>query len=268
MLLAGYMVPHPPIAVPEVGRGEEEKIRPTLESFSAVAKDIAGQEPETIIITSPHAVMYKDYFHISPGDGARGSLAQFGAAQVRFSEEYDWELAEAIAAEADRQGFPAGMEGERGKDLDHGTMVPLYFIERECAGYRIVRIGLSGLSLGRHWEFGKIIRQAIRRTGRRCVFVASGDLSHCQKADGPYGYRPAGPEYDKRIMEVMGEGRFGDLTGFSERLLDESMECGHRSFTIMGGAFDGTEVESRRLTHEATFGVGYGFCIYHRKGAS
>ena len=49
----------------------------------------------------------------------------------------------------------------------------------------------------------------------------------------------------------------------NEQLLDDSMECGHRSFTIMGGAFEGTQVESRMLTHEATFGVGYGICIYH-----
>ena len=31
----------------------------------------------------------------------------------------------------------------------------------------------------------------------------------------------------------------------------------------MGGAFEGTEVVTRRLSHEATFGVGYGFAIYH-----
>ena len=64
-------------------------------------------------------------------------------------------------------------------------------------------------------------------------------------------------------MEVMGRGDFVALTGFDEQLLDDSMECGHRSFTIMGGAFDEMKVESRMLSHEATFGVGYGICIYH-----
>lgn len=266
MILAGYMLPHPPIAVQEIGRGEERKIRSTLNSFAEIAKDIAKIRPETIILTSPHAVLYRDYFHISPGSGAEGSFRQFGAGQVRFSVRYDQELAEKIAAEADRNGFPAGMLGERDKSLDHGTMVPLYFIDREYRDYQLIRIGLSGLSLEEHWKFGKLIRKAVNETGRRCVFIASGDLSHCQKEDGPYGYRPAGPEYDRQIMEVMGNGAFEKLTGFEEAFLDESMECGHRSFTIMGGAFDGTEVESRRLSHEAVFGVGYGFCMYHLKG--
>lgn len=267
MLLAGYMVPHPPIAVPEIGRGEEKKIQNTLDSFSAIAKDLAALGPETIILTSPHAAMYRDYFHISPGSTATGDFRRFCAGEVRFSVTYDRELAEAIAAEADRAGFPAGTQGERDPELDHGTMVPLYFINREYQNYQLIRIGLSGLSLEQHREFGKLIQNAIRQTGRRCVFVASGDLSHCQKKDGPYGYRPAGPEYDRRIMEVMGAGDFGKLTGFQESFLRDSMECGHRSFTIMGGALDGMKTECRALTHEATFGVGYGFCICHVKSS-
>lgn len=265
MILAGYMVPHPPIAVPEIGQGEERKIQDTLNSFREVARDIAELKPETIILVSPHAVMYRDYFHISPGPGAEGSFRQFRAGQVRFSVPYDRELADRIAAEAQREDFPAGTLGERERDLDHGTMVPLYFINKEYTDYRLIRIGLSGLSLEEHWSFGRIIRKAVGETGRRCVFIASGDLSHCQKEDGPYGYRPAGPEYDRQIMDVMGSGDFEKLKEFPEDFLDESMECGHRSFTIMGGALEGTTVESRRLSHEAVFGVGYGFCIYHVK---
>lgn len=263
MILAGYMVPHPPIAVPEIGRGEERNIQDTLDSFAEVAKDIARLRPETIILTSPHAILYRDYFHISPGSEAQGSFAQFRAGQVQISARYDQELALTISEEAQARKIPAGTMGEQDPHLDHGTMVPLYFINKEYQDYQLVRIGLSGLSLKEHWEFGKAIQQATSKTGRKCVFIASGDLSHCQKKDGPYGYRPAGPEYDRQIMEVMGSGDFGRLTGFPEDFLEESMECGHRSFTIMGGAFDGIEVESRTLSHEATFGVGYGFCIYH-----
>lgn len=262
-LLAGYMAPHPPIAVHEIGRGEERKIQRTLDAFAEVADDIARLKPETIVLTSPHSVMYRDYYHISPGAGARGDFRRFGAGRVQFSVRYDEELADAIASSADESGFPAGTMGERDPELDHGTMVPLYFINQKYTDYRLVRIGLSGLSLASHRVFGEMIRAEADRLGRRWVFIGSGDLSHCQKKDGPYGYRPEGPEYDEKIMEVMGRGDFGALTGFDEQLLDESMECGHRSFTIMGGAFGEMKVESRMLSHEATFGVGYGICIYH-----
>lgn len=262
-IIAGYMTPHPPLAVHEVGRGEERKIQATLDAFGEVADDIAALRPETIILVSPHSIMYRDYIHLSPGAGAEGDLGRFGAGQVRFSVRYDTELVEAISREAQKACFPAGTMGERQPELDHGTMVPLYFINQKYTDYKLVRIGLSGLSLESHWAFGKMIRDAVLRTGRKCVFLASGDLSHCQKRTGPYGYRPEGPAYDERIMEVMGKGDFEALTDFDEQFLDDSMECGHRSFTIMGGAFDGEKVEARMLSHEATFGVGYGICIYH-----
>ena len=262
-ILAGYMVPHPPIAVPEIGRGEELKIQDTLNSFDEVAKDIAALKPDTIILTSPHSVLYRDYFHISPGKAALGDFSRFGAPGVKFSADYDEELALAISGEAERVHIPAGTEGERDPLLDHGTTVPLYFINKRYQNYKLVRIGLSGLNLNTHWEFGKAIRKAIEKNGRRCVFVASGDLAHCQKEDGPYGFAPEGPEYDEKIMKVMGVGDFDALTSFDEDLLDKAMECGHRSFTIMGGAFEGINKETVELSHEATFGVGYGFCIYH-----
>ncbi len=262
-LLAGYMVPHPPIAVAEIGRGEEKKIQASLDAFDEAARDIARIAPETIVLTSPHAVMYRNYFHISPGKRASGDFRRFRAPQVKIRAEYDAPLAARIASLCAAEGFPAGTEGEREPELDHGTMVPLYFINRRYTDYRLVRIGLSGLSLEDHVHFGEIIRRAAEESGRRTVFVASGDLSHCQKEDGPYGFRPEGPEYDRRIMDVMGRAAFGELTEFDGTFLDRCMECGHRSFAIMGGAFGGDRPDARTLAHEATFGVGYGFVIYH-----
>ena len=157
--VAGYMVPHPPIAVREIGRGEERKIQATLDAFREVAQDIARLRPQTIILTSPHSVMYRDYFHISPGAGAQGSFRRFGAGNVRFSVRYDRELVRAIEEEADQEDFPAGTMGERDPELDHGTMVPLYFINQEYTDYQLVRIGLSGLPLEAHWTFGNMIRR-------------------------------------------------------------------------------------------------------------
>ena len=69
-ILAAVMVPHPPLIVPEVGRGEEEKIKDTIRGFTKAAELIAGLDPETIVIVSPHSAYYADYFHISPGNSA------------------------------------------------------------------------------------------------------------------------------------------------------------------------------------------------------
>lgn len=261
-IVAAIMVPHPPLIVPQIGRGEEKIISATVAAYEKAASLVAESAPETIVLTSPHSVMYADYFHISPGTHARGDFSRFGVSEVSFEVDYDTELVEAICGEAQTAQLPAGTKGERDANLDHGTMVPLYFINQKYTNYRLVRIGLSGLTLRNHFLFGQCIARAVERLGRRVAFVASGDLSHKLKLEGPYGFHETGPQYDERIMDVMGSADFPKLLDFDEKFCDDAAECGHRSFVIMSGALDGKRVHVERLSHEGTFGVGYGVCTY------
>lgn len=262
-ILAAFMVPHPPMIVPDVGRGSEKQIQATRDAYLQVAREIAALRPETVIISSPHAEMYADWFHISPGKTAEGSFARFRAPGVRFHEKYDTVLVEAIERMAEESGLAAGTRGQRDASLDHGTMVPLYFLRQVYDGFRLVRIGLSGQPLEEHYRLGQIIERAVKETGRRAVFVASGDLSHKLQSYGPYGYAPEGPVYDERVMDVCGRAAFGELMDFDEAFCERAAECGHRSFVIMAGTMDGRTVKAQRLSHEDVTGVGYGICSFY-----
>lgn len=261
-ILAAFMVPHPPLIVPNVGRGGEAQIQKTTEAYERVAKEIADLKPDTIVISSPHSEMYYDYFHISPGEGAKGSFARFRAPEVKFDEKYDTELVDEICRLSSEEKLQAGTKGELEKDLDHGTMVPLYFIRKYYKDGKIVRIGLSGLSYEKHYELGKTVQRAVERLNRRIVYVASGDLSHKLQEYGPYGFVKEGPEYDERIMDVCSRGAFGELFDFDEAFCDKAAECGHRSFVIMAGALDGIDVKATQYSHEDVTGVGYGICSF------
>ena len=261
-VLAAFMVPHPPLIVPEVGKGEEEQIRETSQAYEQAAEELARLKPDTIVMTSPHSVMYADYFHISPGREAAGSFRRFGAGSVRFSERYDTDLVKRICNLAEAEGLPAGTLGERDTALDHGTMVPLYFIRKRYAEGKIVRIGLSGLPLTDHYRLGQIIARAAEESGKRIVLIASGDLSHKLKEYGPYGFAPEGPAYDSRIMDVMGRAAFGELFDFDENFCEQAAECGHRSFVILAGVFDGLRVRATVLSHQDVTGVGYGIAAF------
>lgn len=261
-ILATFMVPHPPLIIPAIGRGGEQQIEETTRAYERVADMIGELQPETIIITSPHSIMYSDYFHISPGDFATGDFANFGAPKLKFIEEYDKTLVKEIEKICRRENFPAGTMGERDRDLDHGTMVPLWFIRQKLRKYKIVRIGLSGLPLKEHYRLGQIIQQAVDMTGRNVVVVASGDLSHKLQEYGPYGYAPEGPVYDTKIMDVCSRAAFSELLEFDEDFCDRAAECGHRSFVIMAGALDGYDVQATKLSHQDVTGVGYGICTF------
>ncbi|MBP5567796.1 MAG: AmmeMemoRadiSam system protein A [Treponema sp.] len=261
-IIAAFMVPHPPMIVPEVGRGSEKQVAKTITSYEKVAGEIAALKPDTIIISSPHSVMYSDYFHLSPGSGAYGSFAEFGAPGVKFEVEYDEKLVNLIEAKAQGLHFPAGTLGEKNPALDHGTMVPLWFILKKYKDFKLVRTGLSGSDLLKHYEYGMMIKDAVEELGRRVVYVASGDLSHKLQDYGPYGFAKEGPEYDKRIMDVCSGARFGELFDFDENFCEKAAECGHKSFVIMAGALDGMAVEAEQFSHEDVTGVGYGICSF------
>ncbi|NLC17727.1 MAG: AmmeMemoRadiSam system protein A [Clostridiales bacterium] len=267
MSVAGaFVVPHPPIIIPEVGKGEEEKVKKTIESYHEIARRIAALKPDTIVVTTPHSIMYSDYFHISPGTGASGNFGRFGAKKVAFRAEYDEEFVNELENRAIKEGLQAGTLGERNPELDHGTCVPLYFINQYYSDYRLVRIGLSGLSFTDHYRLGKCIAACADKLGRKVAFVASGDLSHKLKEDGPYGFAEEGVRFDEKLIQALKEADFLALMEFSPDECEAAAECGLRSFIIMAGALDKKKVSADFLSYEGTFGVGYALCEFKITG--
>ncbi len=268
-ILATYMVPHPPLIVPAIGNGQEKEIQATIDSYKEIAAEIRHLNPDTIVIVSPHSIMYADYFHISPGDYAKGDFASFRAPQVSFQIQYDKEFTDYLTSLSEKTGILAGFLGEREPKLDHGTMVPLYFIREACGGSfssKFVRIGLSGLSVEEHYKLGQLIQRTSKELGKKIVFIASGDLSHRLKVEGPYGYKKEGPDYDEKIMEYAIRADFFNMLMMKEELCELAGECGHRSFCMMAGVLDGIEVKSTKLSYEGPFGVGYGIVSFHPTG--
>ena len=261
-ILASFIVPHPPLIVKEVGKGSEKRVSKTIESYKTIAKEIAALKPETIIISSPHTECYTDYFFVSNVSSMNGSFENFGAKDVYFEETIDKALANEIELISKKENFEAGGIEEEIK-LDHGTMVPLYYIRKEYPNCKIVVVGLSGFSLKKHYEFGKIIKKAIDNLGRKVVFVASGDLSHKLKENGPYGFIEEGPIYDNMIQKTLSNANFSELLEYDSNLLLKCAQCGHPSFTIMAGALDKISVEPKFFSHEDVTGVGYGIWSFY-----
>lgn len=261
-IVGSFIVPHPPLIVSEIGKGKEKQIQATLDSYEVVAKKIAALEPETIFITTPHSTMYSDYIHISPGAEATGNFANFRANNVSFKKQYDMEFVTELESLASQKNIMAGTLGQKDKMIDHGALVPIYFIEKYIQNYKIVRCSISGLSFLEHYHFGKCISEVAEKLNRKVVFIASGDLSHRLKEDGPYGFTEEGSKFDKEITDAMKEANFLKFMNFNTNFCDRAGECGLRSFIIMAGALDGKSVKSNFYSYEGTFGVGYAVCEF------
>ena len=261
-ILGAFMVPHPPLIVEEIGKDKIKQIEKTKNSYIEIAKEIGKLKPDTIIISSPHAPLYNDYFYLPNKEKAVGSFSNYGVSNVKFNQEYDVTLIEEIEKISKNRNFPCGRINSY-ESLDHGTMVPLYFINKYLSDYKLVVIGLSGISLEANYEMGKIIFEAVKNLDRDVVYVASGDLSHKLQDYGPYGFVEEGPIYDKRIMDIMSNAKFEELFDFDIDFLNVVAECGHRSFIMMSGFLNNIKVIPKYYSHQDITGVGYGICSYY-----
>ena len=261
-MLGAILTPHPPVLLPEVGKGQEREIAATDRAMRAAAAEVARWSPDVLIVASPHTILYGDYFHIAPGNGATGTMSAFGAPQVRIEAQYDISLRDEIVRRAQSAGLEAGTLGQRDPALDHGVLIPLYFLRKAGVDCPIVRMGLSGFSALAHYRLGQCVSEAVEALGRHAVFVASGDLSHKLKSDGPYGFAPEGPVFDKAVTETMASGNFLQFLTMDPALCERAAECGLRSFQMMAGALDGLSVAPQLLSHEGTFGVGYAVALF------
>ncbi|MBE3575552.1 MAG: AmmeMemoRadiSam system protein A [Firmicutes bacterium] len=262
------MTPHPPLLIPEVGRQDRRRVAGTVEAMQQAARLVAESHPQALVLVSPHAPLFRDAMTLHCAARLSGTFAQFGAPQVEVSFPGDEELAEALAADLapilreaglelvviERQGRAYGLHPE----LDHGSAVPLYFLQEAGLQVPLVDMSFALASEETLYRMGQQIAATAARLGRRFAFIASGDLSHRLLPEAPAGYSPRGREFDAEFTAKMRQGDALGVMGMDPGLRQEAGECGYRSAVMMLGALDGWGVEEAAFHYEGPFGVGYG----------
>lgn len=249
-LVYSAFVPHPPILVPEIGQGEEKRCSETLEAYREIARSLVEGQIDTVLLISPHAVLLRDGVTILQDEQLTGDFAQFGVPNVQLTFPCDQPLAETLA-----KRLPGGVLYST--KLDHGSLVPLYFLQE--VGWKGSLVIMS-MPFENPEEYGDIIRGVLKSYSQRIALVASGDLSHRLKQDGPYGLHSSGPKFDQEIHRAL----LRDPSIIKEipwDLAEEAGECGWRSLRLALAVQQGMP---KVLSYEGTFGVGYLIAeLYH-----
>lgn len=272
-ILGYYLMPHPPIIIPDIGKGEEKKIEATSLACNKIGREIADMKPERIIVITPHATMFSDAIAISDEERITGDLSQFRCSNIKMDIPIDKEFNIRLGTACHVEGIPSVLVNSEllsrynvRYELDHGTIVPLYFVNKYYNEYNIVHITYSMIGDINLYKFGIEIKNVTEKLNRKVVVIASGDLSHKLKEEGPYSYSPYGEKFDR---ELLGNLEKGDVIGtfkMNKTLINEAGQCGLNSVYILLGVMEGKEIKGDILSYEGTFGVGYGVMKLRREG--
>ncbi|MBP2020786.1 AmmeMemoRadiSam system protein A/AmmeMemoRadiSam system protein B [Clostridium punense] len=266
-----YLMPHPPIIIPTIGKGEENKISKTIDSLNTIAKDIKEKSPNTIIIITPHGTMFGDAISLAYEDTLKGDLKKFGEYNTSMEIEVDKKLTSKIYEFAVQKNIPCVMatnellrQFNSNVEIDHGVFVPLFFINKKFKDYKIVHITYAPLSDLELYKFGMCIDEAARELSMNVVLIASGDLSHRLKKEGPYDYSPYGEVFDKEFLDLLQKGDPLGVMSIDKKTITGAGECGRRSILMLLGALDKNKFTGELMSYEGTFGVGYGVMKFNK----
>ncbi|MDD2697082.1 MAG: class III extradiol dioxygenase subunit B-like domain-containing protein [Candidatus Pacebacteria bacterium] len=139
---------------------------------------------------------------------------------------------------------------------DWGFNVPLFFLANDFQKEtKTFLIGLESPEF--YFEEGKKLYQELAED-KKYALIASGDLSHCLKEEGPYGFNPDGQKFDKELMDSLKKKNLENIFKLDEKY-PEAGECGLRPLCFVLGILEasGTNWQAEILSYEGPFGVGY-----------
>lgn len=252
--------PHPPIIIPEIGEPSDlQKASQTIQAMKKMAFAFCEAEIDTLILISPHMLVYPDKFNICGMKKLFGSFASFGAPDIMMEFSNDLNLAHEIDQKANAQNINTLLYDNGGEffELDHGLMVPLFYLNsQQESTFKVIPIAYSDLSRADHFTFGQIIGEIVKKYPNRVGIIASGDLSH-RLNHGSREEMQNGRDFDQKIAQDLKEGNAKEILYYDEEFVETAGECGYRSILILLGALDNINVKMETSCYDSPFGVGY-----------
>lgn len=253
MLRFAVFTPHPPIIVPGIGQPEDlQQVADTIRSMQQLGTDMRKIEPHTVVVISPHAHAQYNRFVVNSDSPLEGGFRSFGL-EEQFRFRADTELVAKIKSRIGHSDIPLVLEPG---PLDHGVLVPLHYLVGKM-NLRVVHLAFTAFDFQTQFRYGQILGRILEEEPRKIAIIASGDLSHRLTPDAPAGYSARGAEFDRKIVEILEQGRYAEILTMDPDLIEEAGECGLRSLVILLGMLSEREFEFRKLSYEGPFGVGY-----------
>lgn len=254
-LLNAAIVSHSPILIPEIGKVNQQILNKTAEAYDELARQLQGNDIETIIIISPHGQSQADRFTINAGLDLTIDLSDFGYLGNGRKFKSDFDIIGEIKKSANSE-----IQVINKVKMDYGTSVPVHLLTKNMPDVKIVSLTYAkDLSLEDHFLLGESIKAIIDNSPKRIALIASGDLSHRLKKISPAGYSPKGAKFDNKLIEYLNnpETVRTNILSMDNNLIKDASECGLRSIAVLLGALSSVSYTPQMLAYQTELGIGY-----------
>lgn len=272
-LMFGCVAPHGSV-VP--GTPGAELVPATTVAMQAMGQRLEAAAPDTIVIITPHGIRVDGALAISLAERGAGILEERATRDgeqmpIQVDLAVDQSFARALAECAASEGIPAvtvhygATSGPHDcYPLDWGAVVPLWFLGRHFTRQpRIVAVVPSrALPLETFQRFGRVVADAAGSTQSRIALIASADLAHAHRADGPYGFDPAAREFDEWLAAAVKDGDLARLAQADMAWLERARPDGLWQILVLAGALERVPMRGEFLSYECPTYYGMLTAVY------
>ncbi|WP_053367978.1 extradiol ring-cleavage dioxygenase [Bacillus sp. FJAT-27245] len=254
------ITPHGGEIIPELQGAKPERMAKTRENMVRLGEWMSSARPDSLVVLTPHGTRIDGRFSIANSERMEGFLEE-NEASFSMEKKVDRELARMINEQAAVDGVPASTINYGTSagpisclPLDWGAMVPLRFMPDVPV---IVITPSREMAFEQHLAFGKALRTAVERSGKRVGLIASCDWAHAHDADGPYGFDPAARKFDGETVELIKSNNLEKMAEFEEDFIEAAKPDGIWQTLILAGAIPFKERKAEFLSYEVPtyFGV-------------
>lgn len=249
------IVPHPPLLIEGIGKGQEEKIIKTTEALSQVAEDLYVSKPDVIVVLSPHNQIFEKVYSLNLCENFSSNYEKFGD----FSTEETWkgELILPYILKEKSYEKNIAVQTYTEKKLDHGTTIPLHVLTKNLQNIKVLPIGDAQLEAKDQLIFGQLLYEIFSESEKRIAIIASAELSQALNSDSPAGFHKAGQEFDNKIIELLESHNTSGIAQLDKELIEKSAQCGYNPLLILLGCLKNINYDFKNLAYESTLGIGY-----------
>lgn len=250
------ITPHPPLAIPSIGKENTKHLKKTIESFARLEQDLYASKPETIIILSPHGKIFQDAVNINLYPEYVGSFEEFGDFSTKLTFKSDAMSIQHIRSDEELYEKNIVILTSEPK-IDYGISIPLFFLLQHMKNVPIIPMHPCGKDLKIHYEIGTYFKRILSRINKRFAVICSGDMSHGLTKDAPGGFSPQAEIFNKNLINLLKKKDYEGIIQLDPLLSEKASECCLKVMSMALGLLSDGTYDFDILSYEFPYGIGY-----------